>query len=659
MSANFTPNMGEYNPTGSFKFWCQKVLPLVYDDSLSYYETLCKVTNYLNDVIKNSDTLNENVNGLYNAYIQLQDYVNNYFNNVDFPNLVNEKLDTMASDGSLSALIQPLFDEYKVTIDNTVNTQNNEINVLKSRMDTFTSLPDGSTTGDAELQDIRVGANGEIYPSAGNAVRGQVSDLNSDLVDLFPMTEITMAMNKYCNANNGVIMDIGKNGEYRCSNYIEVYTDKIALYNKNCDYDSQNDGYAFYDENKVFINGGRNPVTEQTLKIIDVPFNAKYFVYCDWNNTQTSKVFPYNAFNSNGINFIKNLFPKFDFTLTDNQYVDYRDGHWFTIGDNNQCSSSDIPICCSKIALFNNDANVQSGDVAGYAFYDENYMFISGGRNPNSSPKLIIIDVPKNARHFVFSQYNYNKNYKKEVFVIPLDIESRLIDIQKQADISRDITSTISMFDTIGCCGDSFTAGLIYVGDTEIGEVTKISWGKQLERMSGVISTNYAKSGATTETFLTNEDCLPKLLSDTPKDLYVLCLGINDSGHITLGSVSDINDDYTQNPNTFYGNYGRIIAQIKNHAPNSMIIISKCWLTNAYGSNFYNYSSTAIEEIANKFGIPFIDTAKSDLLNSYYYTKNMVHTHPTAPLYGMMAKAMNKMIDECIVKNLWYFKTYH
>lgn len=32
------------------KVWCQKVLPLVYDDSLSYYELLCKVLKKLNDL---------------------------------------------------------------------------------------------------------------------------------------------------------------------------------------------------------------------------------------------------------------------------------------------------------------------------------------------------------------------------------------------------------------------------------------------------------------------------------------------------------------------------------------------------------------------------------------------------------------------------------
>lgn len=34
-----------------FHFWCQKVLPLVFDDSLSYYEVLCKLTRKVNEII--------------------------------------------------------------------------------------------------------------------------------------------------------------------------------------------------------------------------------------------------------------------------------------------------------------------------------------------------------------------------------------------------------------------------------------------------------------------------------------------------------------------------------------------------------------------------------------------------------------------------------
>lgn len=52
---------------------------------------------------------------------------------------------------------------------------------LSARMDTFTKLSEGSTTGDAELADGRVGADGKTYDNIGGAIRGQVTDLKSDL----------------------------------------------------------------------------------------------------------------------------------------------------------------------------------------------------------------------------------------------------------------------------------------------------------------------------------------------------------------------------------------------------------------------------------------------------------------------------------------------
>ena len=45
----------------SIRFMCYKVLPLVYDESLSYYETLCKVANKLNETIEAVNVLNDDV----------------------------------------------------------------------------------------------------------------------------------------------------------------------------------------------------------------------------------------------------------------------------------------------------------------------------------------------------------------------------------------------------------------------------------------------------------------------------------------------------------------------------------------------------------------------------------------------------------------------
>lgn len=190
--ADFSPSLRGYNGVGVFRFWVQKVLPQVYDDSMSYYELLNKVVNTLNLLIEDVTNAEDNITDLHTAYNKLQQYVNDYFHSLDVQEEINNKLDAMVSDGTLNELLLPYFNAYKAEINaivaqqnanisNTMTTQNNRITVLEGRMDSFTKLPDGSTTGDAELQDIRVGADGTVYPTAGDAVRGQVTNLKTAL----------------------------------------------------------------------------------------------------------------------------------------------------------------------------------------------------------------------------------------------------------------------------------------------------------------------------------------------------------------------------------------------------------------------------------------------------------------------------------------------
>ena len=61
-----------------FKFWCQKVIPLVYDDSLSYYEVLCKVVEYINGLIDSDKEIVENIQQLRSELTIVQEWINSF-----------------------------------------------------------------------------------------------------------------------------------------------------------------------------------------------------------------------------------------------------------------------------------------------------------------------------------------------------------------------------------------------------------------------------------------------------------------------------------------------------------------------------------------------------------------------------------------------------
>lgn len=55
-----------------FQFYCQKVLPLVYDESLSYYEVLNKLTFKVNEVVEQLNIVEDNVVALNEAVTELE-----------------------------------------------------------------------------------------------------------------------------------------------------------------------------------------------------------------------------------------------------------------------------------------------------------------------------------------------------------------------------------------------------------------------------------------------------------------------------------------------------------------------------------------------------------------------------------------------------------
>ena len=92
-------------------------------------------------------------------------------------NELDESYDTLYLDNLETKASERIEQITTATLDRAIealeNSIVNDVQSLGARMDTFTKLAEGSTTGDAELIDIRVGVDGSIYESAGTAVREQ------------------------------------------------------------------------------------------------------------------------------------------------------------------------------------------------------------------------------------------------------------------------------------------------------------------------------------------------------------------------------------------------------------------------------------------------------------------------------------------------------
>ena len=214
-----------------------------------------------------------------------------------------------------------------------------------------------------------------------------------------------------------------------------------------------------------------------------------------------------------------------------------------------------------------------------------------------------------------------------------------------------DIYCPIGAFSSIGAIGDSYTAGSIVKADNTWVDMPNQSYIAVMGKRAGISWSNYGLGGTNTRTYITNK--LPAVLSADANDFYFLALGINDSslGLSYIGSISDIHDDdYTQNADTFYGNYGKIIARVKAHAPNARFCMIK---TPIYLTNWVEIDA-AIQSIADHYGFACIDP-KDD---PYFHSKTFyarVSNHPSCIGYAGMALAYERLLSKAIEKNPLYF----
>ena len=114
------------------------MIPTSYKVSMSYQEQLEWLCNFLeNTVIPTVNNNGQAVEELQALYVQLKEYVDNYFENLDVQTEINNKLDAMAESGELAEIInQEIFGE----LDERVTQNSNDIDDLEEEIDKIKSF---------------------------------------------------------------------------------------------------------------------------------------------------------------------------------------------------------------------------------------------------------------------------------------------------------------------------------------------------------------------------------------------------------------------------------------------------------------------------------------------------------------------------------------
>lgn len=426
--------------------------------------------------------------------------------------------------------------------------RHNADSLLQTEINQIIALPDGSTTADAELVNIRTGYDGVVHANAGDAVRSadlliaKYANASKGKITMTPIMESGAYVDL---SQPSPIRIVGSNTIFAMSDYIKLIpgTYKMVENTPNKQSTGPFAAFAFFDKDKQFISGVRSRTRtrgyqEGDFNIARIPSGAVYFCVGNYaedsNHTGITVDIYVDDLSENVYEILDDVDTQVYPDTISGQYLHYSSQHnpdvLAVVNGNSQLATTKyIPIPKNAYEI---ETNVK-GFSAGYsiAFYDEEQVFISGiVGTPSSMP----IAIPSGARLFRLSNYNtsnvHDVYYKLHTYKRVYLLESRVSNIENR------LTSFAPDWSDKKWCviGDSITENNFRASEhywSYINDMTGIEIANQGISGSGYKIYSPIVNRITADTFPT--DC----------NLITMMAGVNDVSWATDYTIGDVTDN--------------------------------------------------------------------------------------------------------------------
>ena len=188
------------------------------------------------------------------------------------------------------------------------------------------------------------------------------------------------------------------------------------------------------------------------------------------------------------------------------------------------------------------------------------------------------------------------------------------------------------------------------------------SYPTQLARMTGATVNNYGVGGATAKSWLETTECSNCFKNENKAQAYIIALGTNDTDY--SGNVdTDIDlKNYSNNADTFVGNYAKIIQKCLELQPKAKVFVVTIPKTRTDYHHAWTTGNSQIKSIAEKLGVYVLDVFtyseshdNPDKYKEHFYTGG----HRNAIGYKRTAVEYATYISWLIYNNPNDFKNTH